>query len=372
MYLIDKNNKKLEEISGATFKELGISERYDLQEWLEKSPNIFGEDLLIIQKEFDGFGDTNERLDLLALDKQGDVVVIENKLDDSGRDVVWQALKYTSYCSTLKSKEITEIFEQYLKKQGRKESAVEIFEDFFDNEDYESHINNGNTQRIIMVAGKFRKEVTSTVMWLMNYGLRIKCFKASVFKHGDQELFDLDQIIPLKDSDDYIIRMASKNLEELDNQQLASKKKGKRKEFWTQFLVEMNRNSDIMTNVGPGYDDWIPVALGMSGVNINLVVTQKYARTEVYINRGNWELNKEAFDFLFKYKEEIEQKFGGKLIWERKDDKIVSRIKTQVDGVNASNKEDWGKINKFLIETAVKMKDAMSEEVQKMKAGLKR
>ena len=166
--------------------------------------------------------------------------------------------------------------------------------------------------------------------------------------------------------------MASKNLEELDNQQLASKKKGKRKEFWTQFLVEMNRNSDIMTNVGPGYDDWIPVALGMSGVNINLVVTQKYARTEVYINRGNWELNKEAFDFLFKYKEEIEQKFGGKLIWERKDDKIVSRIKTQVDGVNASNKEDWGKINKFLIETAVKMKDAMSEEVQKMKAGLKR
>jgi RecB family endonuclease NucS len=43
---------------------------------------------LIIQKEFAGFGDTKERLDLLALDKKGKLVVIENKLDDSGRDAV--------------------------------------------------------------------------------------------------------------------------------------------------------------------------------------------------------------------------------------------------------------------------------------------
>ncbi len=64
-------------------------------------PESLGEELLIIQKEFDGFDETRERLDLLALDKQGSLVVIENKLDDSGRDVVWQALKYASYCSSL-------------------------------------------------------------------------------------------------------------------------------------------------------------------------------------------------------------------------------------------------------------------------------
>lgn len=372
MFLINKAKKRLENIESATFKELGISERYDLQEWLEKSPSIFGEDLLIIQKEFDGFGETNERLDLLALDKQGNIVVIENKLDDSGRDVIWQVLKYAAYCSTLKSKEIKEIFEQYLNKQGSKESAVEIFEDFFDDEDYEEHINIGNTQRVIMVAGKFRKEVTSTVMWLMNYGLRVQCFKASVFKNGEQELFNLEQIIPLKDSEDYIIRMASKNLEELNNQQSVKKRKGKRVEFWAQFLLEMNKQSDIMSNVGPGYDDWIPVALGMSGVSINLVVTQKYARTEVYINRGDWDLNKDAFDYLYSHKEQIEQKFGGPLVWERKEDKVVSRVKVQIDNVSASNKEDWNKINKFLIETSVKMKNAMSDEIQKMRNELKK
>jgi succinate dehydrogenase flavin-adding protein (antitoxin of CptAB toxin-antitoxin module) len=66
---------------------------------------------------------------------------------------------------------------------------------------------------------------------LLNYGLRIQCFKASVFKHKEQELFNLEQIIPLKDSEDYIIRMASKNLEELNTQQMVKKLQGARTEF---------------------------------------------------------------------------------------------------------------------------------------------
>lgn len=63
-----------------------------------------------------GSATTRERLDLLALDKEGNLVIIENKLDDSGRDVVWQALKYASYCSTLTKEEIIRIFQEYLDK----------------------------------------------------------------------------------------------------------------------------------------------------------------------------------------------------------------------------------------------------------------
>lgn len=62
-----------------------------MQEWIADKPSILGENLLILQKEFDGFLNTNERLDLLALDESGKLVVIEKKLDDSGKDVVWQA-----------------------------------------------------------------------------------------------------------------------------------------------------------------------------------------------------------------------------------------------------------------------------------------
>ena len=116
MFAINKSDNSISEIKKCSFHELGFKERENLQEWIAKSPNCFGEDLLIIQKEFNGFNDTNERLDLLALDQDGSLVIIENKLDDTGRDVVWQCLKYVSYCSTLTKAQIIEIYQDYLDK----------------------------------------------------------------------------------------------------------------------------------------------------------------------------------------------------------------------------------------------------------------
>ena len=109
MYILDKEGNQLVTAEPTTFKEQKIKERQHLQEWIAKSPEVLGEPLLIIQKEFDGFDQTNERLDLLALDKKGKLVVIENKLDDSGKDVTWQAIKYASYCSSLSQEEIIEL-----------------------------------------------------------------------------------------------------------------------------------------------------------------------------------------------------------------------------------------------------------------------
>ena len=102
MYIINTETNRIEDIPEKSFSELGFKERENLQEWLANNPASLGEELLIIQKEFDGFNDTKERLDLLALDKQGNLVIIENKLDDTGKDVTWQLLKYASYCSSLK------------------------------------------------------------------------------------------------------------------------------------------------------------------------------------------------------------------------------------------------------------------------------
>jgi len=120
MYLINRDKNNLEPVEEITFKSAGLKERQHLQEWIEKNPESLGEEFLIIQKEFSGFDETNERLDLLALDKNGNLVVIENKLDDTGRNLVWQSLKYASYCSGLNSNGIKEIFDEYLEKKGLK------------------------------------------------------------------------------------------------------------------------------------------------------------------------------------------------------------------------------------------------------------
>lgn len=52
MYRINRDSKQTEKIQEVTFESLGITERYDIQEWVAKDPSIleYDSELLIIQK----------------------------------------------------------------------------------------------------------------------------------------------------------------------------------------------------------------------------------------------------------------------------------------------------------------------------------
>ena len=104
MYKVNAEDRQLIPLIPKSFGDLGVMERFDIQEWIEKTPSILGQELLLIAKELPL--PSGIRLDLLAIDKQANLVVIELKRDESGRDVEWQAIKYTSYCSTFSQDEI--------------------------------------------------------------------------------------------------------------------------------------------------------------------------------------------------------------------------------------------------------------------------
>ena len=82
MFTVNHQTNRISPVKIKTFSELGFTERKHLQEWLAHQPDALGEELLIIQKEFDGFEDTRGRRDSLVLDKDGNLVIIEKKLDD--------------------------------------------------------------------------------------------------------------------------------------------------------------------------------------------------------------------------------------------------------------------------------------------------
>ena len=140
-----------------------------------------------------------------------------------------------------------------------------------------------------------------------------------------------------------------------------------REKFWAQLLAEMNKKNSLFANVSPSTENWIGIGMGRGGFNLNLVISKKYARAEIYINRGETEENKKAFDSLYNFKDEIEKEFGGKLTWERMEDNVTSRIKHQLDGVSVTNEEDWPKMNEFIIDTAERMHRAFKDPIRKMK-----
>jgi hypothetical protein len=69
--LIGKDNEVEARIEESKFSELGIWEKTHLEEWIAKYPDILGEELLTITTEYDKFDKTDNRLDILAMDKMG-------------------------------------------------------------------------------------------------------------------------------------------------------------------------------------------------------------------------------------------------------------------------------------------------------------
>lgn len=368
MFRIDNTANRITKLKEVRFSDLGFSERGHLQEWLANQPDALGEDLLIIQKEFARFDDTKERLDLLAIDKTGSLVIIENKLDDSGRDVVWQCLKYASYCSTLSKTNITRIFQEYLDQQRSEVSAQQRICEFLGQEDIgEVNLNAGNGQRLIMVAAQFRKEVTSTVLWLLKYGERIQCFKATPFQDGDALLLNLEQIIPLPGAEELMIGIAEKEKEEHAIEPGQSARHALRVDFWGKTLETLEKAGvDLYENIGPSRDYWLSAGTGLSGVHYRMIFSKVEARVDFVLESGTKEKNKAMFDYLHERRAKLEAEFGAALDWVRLDEYKVSII-AFAKPFDGFNQESWAEMIAWLVTHIRKLEATFKPEIANLR-----
>ncbi len=325
MYRVDKINNSVSKLEQRLFKDLNIQERDNLQEWIADNPEMLGEELLIIQKEYDGFNDTKERLDLLAIDKEGDLVIIENKLDDTGRDVVWQALKYTSYCSTLTNNQIIRIYQQYLDRYANGESAKENLMEFLDRKE-EDLLLNHNDQRIIFVANNYRKEVTSTVLWLLDHDVKIQCIRATPYSMGEDIFLQMEQIIPLPETQEFMINAKEKVKEQKNKSKVKSETEIKLTEFWASLKIHLQDNNvNYISNVAakPHY------SLGFSKESgkFSFCIGNKALRVDLVFSNDP---DKILIDAMKEYDNEIQSKLNNKVIWERLEGLKTSRIKYEI------------------------------------------
>lgn len=364
MFRLDKSSNRIARLKPVRFSDLGFGERTHLQEWIANEPEALGEELLIIQKEFAGFDDTKERLDLLALDKTGALVIIENKLDDSGRDVVWQCLKYASYCSGLTKAAIAEMFQQYLDKHNLGGRADERICAFLEKEDFsEVILNPGNQQRLILVAAQFRKEVTSTILWLLKHGLRLQCFKATPFRHGDDVFLTLDQVIPLPEAEEFMIGVAAKEQEEQVVERGQATRHTLRTAFWHQTLEALEKAGvELYGNVSPSRDHWLSTGSGLSGVHYSMIFCHDFISVQ-FVFDGAKERNKALFDHLHARRAEIEKRFGAELDWRRMDGNKASIIEYRQD-FDGHNRTSWPEMVKWLVKWLPAMEKTFAPEIE--------
>lgn len=84
----------------------------DLHEFLKHDPSLLGERLLVIGSEL--ITPYGSRLDLLAIDADGNLNLLDLKRDKTPREVVAQVLDYGSWASTLSRDDIIDIATKHL------------------------------------------------------------------------------------------------------------------------------------------------------------------------------------------------------------------------------------------------------------------
>ncbi|MCD6512675.1 MAG: DUF91 domain-containing protein [Thermoplasmata archaeon] len=98
---------------------LNLEER--IEEWITKDISIVSDDLLVIGRQVEtDFGGV---IDILCLDRMGDVVIIELKRDKTPREITAQVLDYASWVKDLSNEKITEIANEYLRNNGLLDEA---------------------------------------------------------------------------------------------------------------------------------------------------------------------------------------------------------------------------------------------------------
>lgn len=226
MYKINLEEKTLQKITEVPLSELKVRERYDLQEWLAATPEVFDVlddeegSLLILSKELPVNADAPNgiRADLIALDRKGRLVVIELKRGEARGDVDWQAIKYAARCSRYTPAKLIEIAADYMKKPAA-EVGREIYEHISGNvEDGREYTDEDIREelsflasdrdlletRIVLVAQQVNPEVASSALWLRKFGINVSCLAVKAHRDDSAGLFlTVEKVIPLPEEDDY-------------------------------------------------------------------------------------------------------------------------------------------------------------------------
>ena len=216
MAIFEFNGEEFKTIEKTNFATEGILERKHIQAALKNKIEIVVPDCLVISEEFSDWSNSKRRIDLLGINKSGDVVVIELKRTETGEQMELQALRYASMVSTLTFRKAVEIFQSFLPEA--KETAEQKILDFLEwDEPQEDDFN--NDVKIILVSADFSKELTTSVLWLNERNIDIKCVRVFPYKHNSEIFVDIQQIIPLPEAENYQVQIRKKAVEQRSNRE---------------------------------------------------------------------------------------------------------------------------------------------------------
>lgn len=214
MPLYRVSSQELEVLRDTTFSAQGLYERRDLQRLLCANLGVVAPNCFLIDEEYGHWEDSKRRIDLLAIDKNANLVVIELKRGEDGGHMELQALRYAAMVSKMKFAQAVDAHANYLRKNGKvADEAERRILEFLgwaspDDGPFAASVS------IVLAAADFSREIASTVLWLNDQELQIKCVRLKPYVLGAEVVLDVQQVIPLPEAEEFQVQIKQKAREE--------------------------------------------------------------------------------------------------------------------------------------------------------------
>lgn len=211
-------NGQVTPVERTSFAQQGLRERSDIQRMFKAQIEILSPDTLVVAEEFGDWEDSRRRIDLLGLDRNANLVVIELKRTEDAGHLELQAIRYAAMISTITFDELVTIHGRYLEANATPGDAADRLLSFLGWEEPDEE-RFGQEVRIVLAAADFSREVMSSVMWLRDYGLDIRCVRMHPYVDDGRIYLDVETLIPLPQVESYQVRISAKKQKERESRE---------------------------------------------------------------------------------------------------------------------------------------------------------
>jgi alkylated DNA nucleotide flippase Atl1 len=213
-HLLEVDGATASRVPVTSLRQAGLWERQHLQEWVIEHPEVLGEGILVVTSEYNRWAaeidgtPARDRLDILGLDSDGQLVVVEIKRGDAERDIHLQAITYAAMASRFTPETLAEAHRDFLGRKGRTLPLDEC-RDLLD-----AHVSGGLDQDVIrrprqvLIARSFPKQVTQTAVWLSEMNVRIDLVQVSLWQVGDRLVAGFSKVYPTPVAEEFTLAPA--------------------------------------------------------------------------------------------------------------------------------------------------------------------
>lgn len=188
--------------------ELDLQERAHLQEWVIAHPDVIGPGTQIVTTEYDRWQTATgtpvlDRLDILAIDADGRLVVVELKRGAAPHTIQMQAINYAAMVSRLTVTDVADLFAAHRQRQGEamdRDSALTELETQLLLSD--SGI---RSPRIVLIASDFPPAVTASVVWLNEQQVDISLIRFRAYRVENKVVVSFSRLYPVPEVEEFTI-----------------------------------------------------------------------------------------------------------------------------------------------------------------------